>query len=360
VTPATSNPNDDRLEALAKRVDRLEAEAGLSTTAPDGSRVSFDRLLALGLTRRQALAALGFVAAGATTAAAIGRALEAVTADDENEDVQLDGDELDVRSIRSAEQRLVDDGGESEFVWTVEDGNLVLEGLNGEFAVRNPRADVDGESRAIVYEGGTFESVHVVELDYESAEPALGIDAAAGEYSVSYGRQAGRENEDRENVSIGDRAGDGSAGERNAFVGRETGRGADGEENVYVGQTAGRDVSASYNALVGSRIASESEVGESAGIGQWALSEATGGRLSVLGRRAGNAADSEDSIFVGHGAGQHCEGDVVYAFGTDAARDWDEDYTMLVGDDEGNVLLRLDLEDGDLEIAGELSENADL
>jgi hypothetical protein len=96
--PPESNLDDVAdSEPLAERVDRLEAEAGFSTTAPDGSRVSFDRLLALGLTRRQALAALGFVAAGATTATAVGRALEAAA--DEDEDVNVDVDRLDVRSL---------------------------------------------------------------------------------------------------------------------------------------------------------------------------------------------------------------------------------------------------------------------
>jgi hypothetical protein len=350
----SDSSDDDRVTELAERVERLEERRGLSTTAPDGSRISFDKLLALGLTRRQALAALGFVAAGATTATAIGRSLTAVEADDGDEN------DLDVRSIRSEEQRIVDGDGDGEFAWRVEGGNLVLEGLEGEFAVRNPRADVDGESRAIVYEGGTFEGARFIELEYESTEPALGDAAEAGERSVSYGRQAGRDNDDRQNVAVGDRAGDGSAGERNVYVGREAGREAEGEENVYVGQAAGQEVAADQNALVGSRAGVESTVEESTGVGQGALSEADTRRVQALGRQAGREASSENSIFVGRGAGQNCEGDVVYAFGNEVASDWDEDYTMLVGDDEGNVFLRLDLEEGNLEIAGELTENADL
>jgi hypothetical protein len=94
--PPNPDEIDDRLEAILERVERLEERTGLSTTAPDGTRVSFSQLLAVGLTRRQALAALGFVAAGATTAAAIGRSVTTVEADDEDGEP----DELDVPSIR--------------------------------------------------------------------------------------------------------------------------------------------------------------------------------------------------------------------------------------------------------------------
>ncbi|MDG5819726.1 hypothetical protein [Natronococcus sp. A-GB7] len=110
------NPDEinDRLEAILERVERLEERTGLSTTAPDGTRVSFSQLLAVGLTRRQALAALGFVAAGATTAAAIGRSVATVEADDEDGEP----DELDVPSIHVDESI-----GIGEYRWELDDGN---------------------------------------------------------------------------------------------------------------------------------------------------------------------------------------------------------------------------------------------
>jgi uroporphyrinogen-III synthase len=100
----TPNPDDidDRLEAVVERVGRLENRLGLSTTTPNGSRISFEQLLALGLTRRQALAALGFVAAGATTAAAVSRSIGTVQpGGDEDDEADDDLQELD--SLRASQ-----------------------------------------------------------------------------------------------------------------------------------------------------------------------------------------------------------------------------------------------------------------
>ena len=109
-----TNPDEinDRLEAILERVERLEERTGLSTTAPDGTRVSLGQLLAIGLTRRQALAALGFVAAGATTAAAVGRSIATVEADDNDDEP----DELDVPSIRVDESI-----GIGDYRWELDD-----------------------------------------------------------------------------------------------------------------------------------------------------------------------------------------------------------------------------------------------
>jgi hypothetical protein len=108
-TPSAPDSDDDRFDELLERIERLEERTGLSTTAPDGARVSFGQLLAVGLTRRQALAALGFVAAGATTAAAIGRSVTTVEADDEDGEP----DELESMSTAYAEiEELVADEGE--------------------------------------------------------------------------------------------------------------------------------------------------------------------------------------------------------------------------------------------------------
>jgi hypothetical protein len=115
---------DDRLESLAERVDRLENRT-LSTTAPDGTRVSLDRLLAVGLTRRQALAALGFVAAGATTAAAIRRAVGTVGTDDEG----IAEDRFDARSLSGAVDGVVfahEYDSSQEAVDDTEDGSTVV------------------------------------------------------------------------------------------------------------------------------------------------------------------------------------------------------------------------------------------
>lgn len=47
-------------------------------------------------------------------------------------------------------------GADGRFRFTVEDGDLVLEGIEGDLILRNPKTIVDGEKRAILYEGGTF------------------------------------------------------------------------------------------------------------------------------------------------------------------------------------------------------------
>ena len=110
-TPPDSSPSRDetRFGELLERIERLESRLDLSTPTPDGTRVSFGQLLAVGLTRRQALAALGFVAAGATTAAAIDRSVATVAADDEDDEP----DELESMSTAYAEiEELVADEGE--------------------------------------------------------------------------------------------------------------------------------------------------------------------------------------------------------------------------------------------------------
>ena len=105
--------DDNRFDELRERVERLESHLDLSTTTPDGARVSFGHLLAVGLTRRQALAALGFVAAGATTAAAIDRSVATVEADDEDDEEFDEQAELESMSTTYAEiEELVAEDGE--------------------------------------------------------------------------------------------------------------------------------------------------------------------------------------------------------------------------------------------------------
>ncbi len=128
-----SHDSEASLEALAERLEELEQQVETATDSlaledSDGETISFGGLLDLGLTRRQAFAALGYVALGATSVGAIVNAVGNVRADTSN-------------AVYGIEQL----GTESEPITTIYVDNLyqnsdhiVTQSLSGDLVPRTP------------------------------------------------------------------------------------------------------------------------------------------------------------------------------------------------------------------------------
>lgn len=76
---------DSRVEQLANRVDELEEQVDdLAVEDPNGQKITLGSLLDLGLTRRQAMAAMGLVAGGSTIGVAVLKSIGTATAQEGN------------------------------------------------------------------------------------------------------------------------------------------------------------------------------------------------------------------------------------------------------------------------------------
>ena len=162
------------------------------------------------------------------------------------------------------------------------------------------------------------------------------------------------------NTAVGYRSGRNMVGDECVVIGKESGMDSDGEGLVAIGFQAGKGNDQNESVMIGNRAGRDNGDFRLTAVGRSAADGNMGGETTIIGAFAGRDNEGDAAVGLGAFALDDNTGHGVIGIGHSALENNAEDDIFVVTNQNGDPKFKLDLISGDLQIAGEITENASL
>jgi len=216
--------------------------------------------------------------------------------------------------------------------------------------------------------GATVQGANVaIGVGAQALEDVDGTVSGNDPRRVAVGYQAAQNNEQYADTAVGYQALEGSTAFSSTAVGYGAGQNSSGDRSSAVGRGAGRSNSGSQLTAVGISAGQGNSGSRVVAIGRLSGDENTGDRSVFVGALSGWSGSLSDpstmgdrNVGVGNQALRGNQASGIIALGYEAGRGVQTDDQLIITQRDGTRRMVMDLTTGDLNITGQLTENATL